>query len=44
MQAWTIFAEAVKTIHDKDLNIDGFWVKITPGILALVCGISMHVC
>ena len=32
-KAWTLFCEIVKEVKKKDLNIAGFWLKITPGIL-----------
>ena len=33
LKAWTLFCEIVKEVKKKDLNIAGFWLKITPGIL-----------
>ena len=34
--AWTIFTEVVETVKGEEMNASGFWIKITPGILALV--------
>lgn len=41
MQAWTIYSEIVAKTARKNVNITGFWIKITPGILALMSQVSV---
>ena len=43
-KAWTLFCEIVKEVKKKDLNIAGFWLKITPGILGRFSSIACLQC
>ena len=37
-QAWTIYGEIVELIKQKNMNVSGFWIRITPAILSLMSG------
>ena len=36
VQAWTIYGEIVELVKQKNMNVSGLWIKITPAILALM--------
>ena len=42
MQAWTMYSEIISFTTRKNVNIVAFWVKVTPGILALMSQVCLH--